>query len=223
MFLPVLLGTLATKSRITASILTAATAAVAAPASVAAISAGAAVASLAVGGVAGAVALGAASMMQLTKTSFNTVEAMQILGLSKPTILKKLKNKELNFEGSGGKGGYKISKKDIEKYARLHKIEPDWSNFIRKEPTKEELEIQTKALADVENNPEMLAAMIKIIEADKKELELMLKILNLDDDSVKSKREHQMECIETEQMINEYDRIINAYKIRLIKLKAKGS
>lgn len=27
-------------------------------------------------------------------------------------------------------------------------------------------------------------------------------------------------CIETEQMINEYDKIINVYKIRLIKLNA---
>ena len=146
---------------------------------------------------------------------------MQILGLSKPTVLKKLKNKELNFVGSGGKGGYKISKKDIEEYARLHKIEPDWSNFVRSELTKEELEIQTKALAEVENNPHMLEALIKIIEADKKELELKLKRMDLDDEALKTKRDHQLECIETEQLINEYDRVINAYKIRLIILKAK--
>ena len=66
----------------------------------------------------------------------------------------------------------------------------------------------------------MLGSLIKIIEADKKELELYLKILDLDDDVEKATRAHQKEYIETEQKINNLERIINLYKIHLLKLKA---
>ena len=206
MLLPILLGSLATATGIASS---AATTALSATAT-----------GLALSSTFGMVALGASSMFRLTKTTFNTVEVMQILGLSKPTVLKKLKNKELNYKGNGGKGGYEISQKDIEEYARKHKIEPNWSNFIRKEPTKEELEKEINAWADIENNPDMLESLIKIIEADKKELELYLKILDLDDDVEKATRAHQKEYIETEQKINNLERIINLYKIHLLKLKA---
>ena len=184
----------------------------------------AAIATGAIVGAAGCLALGstgaADSILRLTKTTFNTVEAMQILGLSKNTILKKLKTGELHYEGNGGKGGYRISQKDIENYARLHKIKPNWDNFKRTELTAEEFEKQVKAVEAVESNPVLLESMIKILEAEKRRLELGLELkkLDLEEGNVMSLRDFRKKFIVAEQLINEYDKMINSYKLRLHSL-----
>lgn len=213
MFLPVLLGGLSITSSIASSVVAAATTAIAGTATAGAIAATGIAAGAAVFG-------GPTTRLRLTKRVFNTVEAMKILGLSKPTVLKKLKDKELHYEGNGGKGGYNISQKDIEDYAKKHKITPNWDDFIITDLTDEEIELQYQALCDVENDPDMLEALLKIIEANQKDLVLQLKMMDLKDSSVKATHEYMQKCIEIEQMINEYDKIINVYKIRLIKLNA---
>ncbi len=216
MFLPVLLGGLSITTGIASSVVAAATTAIAGTAAAGAIAAVGAATGLASGKT---VFGGTTVQLRLTKRVFNTVEAMKILGLSKPTILKKLKDKELHYEGNGGKGGYNISQKDIESYAKKHKITPNWDDFIIPDLTEEEIELQHQAVYDVENDPDMLDALIKIIEADQKGLVLELKMLDLKESSVKATQEFKQKCIEIEQMINEYDKIINVYRIRLIKLK----
>lgn len=72
------------------------------------------------------------------KEYFSTEEAMILLQLSKPTILRKFKewqndpdSKEgIAFEGQGGRGGFRVRRNNIQKYVEDHGISLRWDELL---------------------------------------------------------------------------------------------
>ena len=84
------------------------------------------VATGAMGAATGAMGAAAVAMGNIIKPYYTTEETMLILGMSRTTILKKMKEKKLKYEGKGGRGGYRFKKEDIIKYAQNNNITPNW-------------------------------------------------------------------------------------------------
>ena len=88
-------------------------------------------------GVGGAAAYNALTSLK-DKEFFSTEEAMMLLQLSKPTILRRFKEWQNNpeskdgiaYEGQGGRGGFRVSRKAIQKYAEDHGIVLDWEKLV---------------------------------------------------------------------------------------------
>lgn len=87
-------------------------------------------------GMLGANLLNALNILK-SKDYFTTEEAMVLLQFSKPTILRKFddwkKNPNdadgLQYEGPGGRGGYRVSRNTIENYAKNHGIILSWDKL----------------------------------------------------------------------------------------------
>lgn len=91
---------------------------------------------------------------------YNTNEIIAIVNVSKPTILKDMKNGELPFEGHGGRGGFRVLGCYVKEYAKKRGYRPSFM---------ERLDAQEK---DTVTNKKQL----KVIELELKELEIMLSI-----------------------------------------------
>lgn len=138
-----------------------------------------------------------------TKTIYTTDEAMRVLGMSKPTILKKLKDGSIPFEGSGGRGGFRIRAEALEAYAIKNNIVPNWgvdNTQVINAPDSEELE-----------------AIIKYREIEKEQLELDLEELELEEDDSK---DHKRNIIQIKKKIKSIDKDIQEYKMFLIGMNA---
>lgn len=61
-----------------------------------------------------------------SKSLYTTDEAMLVLGMSKPTILKKMRENKLKYDGNGGRGGYRFKKEYLFEYARNNDIDLNW-------------------------------------------------------------------------------------------------
>ena len=68
-----------------------------------------------------------------SKSLYTTDEAMLVLGMSKPTILKKMREKKLKFDGNGGRGGYRFKKEYLFEYARNNDIDLNWDKVKDKQ------------------------------------------------------------------------------------------
>lgn len=72
------------------------------------------------------------------KEYFSTEETMILLQLSKPTLLRRFKEWEndpdskdgIAHEGQAGRGGFRVSRNAIRKYADDHGISPDWGKLV---------------------------------------------------------------------------------------------
>ena len=51
---------------------------------------------------------------------YKTDEALKIVNVSKPTILRHMKNGKLPFTGDGGRGGFRILGSDLKNYAKKY-------------------------------------------------------------------------------------------------------
>jgi len=56
---------------------------------------------------------------------YKTNEALKLLGISKPTILRYMKKGELPYTGHGGRGGYFIKAADLKLFAKTRGIDLD--------------------------------------------------------------------------------------------------
>lgn len=114
--------------------------------------------------------------MKNYKEIYSTDEAMVIAGISKPTILKYMKNGCLKYFGKGGRSGYfikhsdlmsfidKIDKKSTKKESIELKI-----NLLKQEQLKKIIELaKIKQL----NNEEILNLEILLLDFQIKELKL---------------------------------------------------
>lgn len=87
-------------------------------------------------GIHSATLLNAVNILK-NKEYYSTEEAMILLQFSKPTILRKFddwkKNPNnsdgLQYEGPGGRGGYRVSRTTIENYAKNHGIFLSWEKL----------------------------------------------------------------------------------------------
>ena len=68
------------------------------------------------------------------KDVYTTDEVVRILGISKPTLFKKVKEDKIrpygNREAGSGRIGYRFKREEIEKFGKIYNIEPDWSAVI---------------------------------------------------------------------------------------------
>ena len=137
------------------------------------------------------------------KSVFTTDEAMKVLGMSKPTILKKMKEGAIPYEGSGGRGGFRIRREALEAYAERNNIVPNWG-----------VESLPSASA---TDKEALEEVIKLLQIQKEEAELEVEELELDaNDSVENKRL----IIQAKKNVLKFDKDIQAYKMLLFAAEA---
>ena len=192
-------------------IATAALQALGAAGAAAAGAAGAATAAGAVGaaaaGAAGAVtAAGVAATYGIgnnfIKDFLTTDEAVLVLGMSKPTLLRKLKEGLIPYDGEGGRGGFRISRQALEEYAKSKNKTLNW----------EALKNSDKAKTDLNKDKKAVIEMIKLKEIQKEEAELELEELELDaNDSIDYKRN----LIQAKKNIKALDREIQSWKMLL--------
>ena len=88
-------------------------------------------------GLGGAAAYNALAALK-DKEYFSTEETMILLQLSKPTLLRRFKEWDndhgskdgIAHEGQGGRGGFRVSRNAILKYAEGHGITLDWGKLV---------------------------------------------------------------------------------------------
>lgn len=139
-----------------------------------------------------------------SKELFTIEETMKILGMSKPTILKKIKEGQITPEELGVRGRgrrFHIRREEIESYALKNNIVPNWG--------KEDIST---------NGPTSkvrIEETIKLKELQKEEAELDLEELELEpDDTVDYKRK----LIQAKKKVKNIDKDIQALKIILMSL-----
>ena len=113
------------------------------------------------------------------KDAYTTDEAMVIVGISKPTILKYMKNGELAYFGKGGRSGYFIKHNDLINFMdkfnmTSKKIQTTESielkiNLLKQEQIKKIIEL---AKLKGEDNEKILNLEIALLDLQIKELEL---------------------------------------------------
>ena len=165
-------------------------------------------------GVGGGAAYNALASLK-DKEYFSTEEAMILLQLSKPTILRRFKEWHNNhdakdglpYEGNGGRGGFRVSRNAIRKYADDHGIALDWGKLVvshldkkaeetvrttgisQKNQTLQKIELDNILLQRAELEVEYLSLELqeekdptKIKELRKKILETRMRIKNIEYD-----------------------------------------
>ena len=138
------------------------------------------------------------------KSIFTTDEATKVLGMSKPTILKKMKEGAIPYEGSGGRGGFRIRREALEAFAQKNNIVPNWG-----------VEIPT---VQIPSDKDEIEELIKLRQIQKEEAELNLEELKLDtDDSI----EHKRDIVLAKKIVNYYEKEIQSYKILLKAAESK--
>ena len=197
--------------------------AVAAAGTVTAGAVGAAASAAGAAGAAGAAAAGAAlaykakkelennGATQTTETNdavpikdvYTTDEAAKVLGMSKPTVLKKLKEGLISYVSLGGRSGFRIRREALEAYAVENNIVPNWA-------------IENNQLVSAPDASE-IEAIIKHREIEKKEAELELEEMELEEDS---STDHKRKIIQMKKAIIRIDKDIQEYKMLLMGMNA---
>ncbi len=146
----------------------------------------------------------------INKEYFSTEEAMILLRLSKPTILRKFKEWEndhnskegLAHEGQGGRSGFRVKRKDIENYAVNHGIALDWDKLVELYlDEKQRYEAVRNGIPQdkqIQQKIEMNKILIKRNELEIEGLELDLE----DEQDPVKKRELRRKIIEVKKRIN---------------------
>lgn len=147
------------------------------------------------------------------KEYFTTDEAMKVLGMSKPTILKKMKEKQIVYTGSGGRGGFRISREELKNYAEKNNIVPQWGEW----GVENRSAVHVPDKAEIEALIKLGEETIKYLETVKEEAKLELQELELvPEDSVEYKRN----VIKKKKIILSIEKKIRVSQIRLQALNA---
>ena len=154
-------------------------------------------------GVAGAAAaagtagVAAYKLAKGAKEYYSTDEAAKILRISKPTILKKIKEGSIPYEGSIGRNGFRIKSDAINFYASENGIKPNWGAAI----------VQISS-----TDKEAIVEMIKLKELEKREAELDVDELELDADST---IENKRKLIQAKKKVASIEKEIQGWKMFL--------
>lgn len=176
----------------------------------------AAAASAAMASVAELIGAGAASALEMYKTLINkeyftTEEAMVLLQMSKPTILRKFKEWEndpdskegIAYEkGLGGRSGFRVKREDIDNYAVTHGITLNWDNlvevYLEEKQRDEAARTGIPEEKQIQQKIEMNKILIKRNELEIEGLELDLE----DEKDPAKKKELRRKIIEVKKHIN---------------------
>lgn len=149
---------------------------------------------------AGAIAAAYGINANIVKDFVTTDEAVILLGMSKPTLLKKIKEGLIPYDGAGGRGGFRISRQALEEYAKSINTTLNWEAL--KKSSKPKNDTDKKAVKE----------MIKLKELQKEEAELELEELELDaTDTIEYKRS----LIQAKKKIKALDTEIQAWNMIL--------
>lgn len=162
------------------------------------------------------------NLYKKVKDTLSTDEAMVVLGMSKPTILKKMKyEKTLPYSGPGGRIGYRLRKEDVAEYAKKNHITPRWDKILEQahEPQQFLSEVTlsqedyNSLLNQISKNPAILDSLIELIKTKQKQVQLKLQELKLEDDAILNTKEHKIKVIQLELEISKYDEQLLQYSI----------
>lgn len=156
------------------------------------------------------------------KDTLSTDEAMVVLGMSKPTILKKMKyEKTLPYSGPGGRIGYRLRKEDVAEYAKNNHITPRWDKILdqsREQPQfSPEISLNPtdyeSFLNQITKKPAILDSLIELTKTKQKQAQLKLQELKLEDDAILNTKEHKIKVIQMELEISKYEEQLLQYNI----------
>lgn len=176
-------------------------------------------------GVGGAAAYNALTSLK-DKEFFSTEEAMMLLQLSKPTILRRFKEWQNNpeskdgiaYEGQGGRGGFRVSRKAIQKYAEDHGIVLDWEKLVISHLDKQTEETAKTTGVSQENQTLQKIELDKILlqrtelEAEYLELELQ------DEEDAEKIKDLRKKLLKTRMRIKNIE-----YDIKLLEFSLNSS
>lgn len=165
-------------------------------------------------GIGGADALKALKALK-EKEYFTTEEAMSLLQLSKPTILRKFKEWKDNpdskegiaYEGQGGRGGFRVSRVSIVTYAENHGISLNWEKLIAAQIDKQAEEAEKATGISLEKQTLQKIELDKIL-LQKAELEVeYLELEAGDEEDPQKKKELRKKILEAKMRVKniEYD------------------
>lgn len=161
-------------------------------------------------------------IFNLVKDTLTTDEAMMVLGMSKPTILKKMKyEKVLPYSGQGGRHGYRIRKEDIAEYAKKNNITPQWAKVIDNTPIQDTssastIQIQKEYasfLEKIKQDPALLDDLIELTKTYQNQAKLKLEKLKLEEPEAQNSKEYKMKVILANMKINDYEAEILQYNL----------
>ena len=105
---------------------------------------------------------------------YKTDEAMIMLRMSKPTILRYMKNGELPHKGPGGRGGYFIKDSDLRLFAQNHAIEIKGEVGGIEEPHKKEVNQELSLKLEANHIlQEKVRLSIELFELEDKKAEVL--------------------------------------------------
>ncbi len=170
-------------------------------------------------------------LYDLVKDTLTTDEAMAVLGMSKPTILKKMKEeKALPYSGPGGRLGYRIRKEDIAEYAKKNNITPKWNKVIDTVATQDTslpsaIQFQDLEAFDkmFEQDPTLLDDVIELTKTYQNQAKLELEKLKLEEPDAQNTKEYKMKIILANMKINDYELKIQQYNLLKRSLNAQAA
>lgn len=171
-------------------------------------------------------------LYDLVKDTLTTDEAMAVLGMSKPTILKKMKEeKVLPYSGPGGRLGYRIRKEDIAEYAKKNNITPKWNKVIDNDSSQNTastsaVQIQNdyaSFLNKIKQNPDLLDDLIELTKTYQNQAKLKLEKLKLEESNFQNTKEYKMKVILANMEINNYESEILQYNLLKRSLDAQAA
>lgn len=169
-------------------------------------------------------------LYDLAKDTLTTDEAMAVLGMSKPTILKKMKEeKVLPYSGPGGRLGYHIRKEDIAEYAKKNNITPKWNKVIDNDSSQDTsstsvVQIQNdyvSFLKKIKQDPSLLDDLIELTKTYQNQAKLKLERLKLEESNLQNTKEYKMKVILANMEINNYEAEILQYNLLKRSLSSK--
>ena len=165
------------------------------------------------------------------KEYFTTEEAMALLQLSKPTILRKFKEWKDNpaskegiaYEGQGGRGGFRVSRASIMNYAENHGITLNWDKLIATHMEKQAEEAEKETGISQEKQTLQKIELDKIL-LQKAELEVeYLELDATDENDPQKKKELRKKILEAKMRIKNIEYDIKGLEFSLEKNEATKS
>ena len=171
-------------------------------------------------GVAGATAINIMNELK-EKNYFTTEEAMCLLNISKPTILRKFKAWKTNpeskfglaYEGKGGRSGFRVSRESIDSYAQSHGIKVNWERLAEYYLNKQEEETSKETGLSKEK---LTLQKIELDQILKQKAELELEFLELEAEDEKDSEKLKAlrkKVLETKMKITNID-----YDIKILQM-----
>lgn len=181
-------------------------------------------------GIGGAAAYNALISLK-DKEYFSTDETMILLQLSKPTLLRRFKEWDndhnskdgIAYEGQVGRGGFRINRTAIQKYAENHGITLDWEKLVVSQLEKQAEETVKSTGVSLENQTLQKIELDKIL-LQRAQLESEYLELELQEEKEPSKiKELRKKILETKMRVKNIEYDIKVLEFSLDKFPEQKS